>query len=106
MAEVIWTDGALDQLNDIAEYVALDNVRAAEKLIGAVMASAEQLSTFPLAGKCPVELDNSIYRELTIPPCRLFYRLNENKVFIVHVMRQEQQLKRYLLSEPSAPAYY
>lgn len=105
MAEVIWTDEALDQLNEIAEYIALDNIHAAKKLVRAIMASAEQLSVFPLAGKCPAELDNSIYRELTVPPCRLFYRADEDTLFIIHVMRHEQQLKRYMLSEPSAPAY-
>ncbi|KKL04123.1 hypothetical protein LCGC14_2619210 [marine sediment metagenome] len=32
MAEVIWTSSALDDLNDIAEYIALSNIPAAKIL--------------------------------------------------------------------------
>ena len=33
MAEIVWTSPALDNLNDIAEYIALSNLSAAKKLI-------------------------------------------------------------------------
>lgn len=36
MAEVIWTEPALQELDAIAEYIALDNFTAASQLVSAV----------------------------------------------------------------------
>ncbi|GGX46299.1 type II toxin-antitoxin system RelE/ParE family toxin [Saccharospirillum salsuginis] len=105
MAVVTWTDSALNQLNDIAEYIAFDNTLAARRLVQKVMSATDRLADFPLLGKCPVELNESIYRELTVSPCRVFYRVEDTQVVVVHVMRQEQMLRRYLLTEAPAPAY-
>ncbi|KTF06239.1 plasmid stabilization system protein [marine sediment metagenome] len=33
MVEIIWTEPALSDLNDIAEYIALENVVAAKQLV-------------------------------------------------------------------------
>ncbi|WP_133154128.1 type II toxin-antitoxin system RelE/ParE family toxin, partial [Vibrio sp. 10N.261.49.E11] len=33
MAEVIWSEPALSDLNDIAEYIALENLVAAKQLV-------------------------------------------------------------------------
>jgi toxin ParE1/3/4 len=33
MAEIIWTNPALEDLNNIAEYIALSNLQSAKKLV-------------------------------------------------------------------------
>jgi toxin ParE1/3/4 len=99
MAQVIWTEPALDQLDEIAEYIALDNPAAASALVRAVFSKVDRLQQFPHSGREPPELPDSIYREVVSSPCRIFYRLEENVVFIVHVMREEMQLRQYLLGE-------
>ncbi|MGH7775363.1 MAG: type II toxin-antitoxin system RelE/ParE family toxin [Candidatus Binatia bacterium] len=50
-------------------------------------------------GSVPAEIPDLPYRELHIPPCRVFYRIEKNKVYVVHVMRGEQLLKRDLLEQ-------
>lgn len=97
MAEVIWTEPALQDLNDVAEYIALDNPEAAGDLVKAVFKSTERLEDFPRSGRVPPELPNSVYRELLVPPCRIFYRQDQERVFILYVMRAEQQLRAYML---------
>ena len=96
MAEVIWTEPALDQLNDLAEYIALDNPDAASRLVEHVLDATERLADFPDSGRCPPELPDSVYREVVLPPCRIFYRGEEGKVYILYVLRQEQEVRRYL----------
>jgi len=59
----------------------------------------KQLEQFPESGHVPPELPNSIYRELYIRPCRIFYRQDDGAVLIVHVMREERQLRRFLLDD-------
>jgi plasmid stabilization system protein ParE len=34
MAQIIWTEPALGNLNDIAEYIAVSNIYAAKQLVG------------------------------------------------------------------------
>jgi len=37
MAQIIWTEPALQDLNNIAEYIALDKVSAAKRLVQKVL---------------------------------------------------------------------
>lgn len=97
MAEVIWTAPALDDLNGIAEYIALSNITAAKNLTRKVFDKISRLERHPESGKIPLELSNLNYREVNVNPCRIFYRVDSDKVYILHVMRQERDLRRFLL---------
>lgn len=97
MAEIIWTDAALDQLNEIAEYIALDNPAAASALVEDMLQKIGRLGQFPNSGRHPPEMPDSVYREIVCEPCRVFYRRDHGRVLILHVMREERQLRRYLL---------
>lgn len=97
MAEVIWTEPALQQLDAIAEYIALDNPAAATRLVEAVFEKTTRLETLPQSGRVPPELPGSVYREVVVPPCRIFYRDDERQVLILYVMREERQLRALML---------
>ena len=99
MAEVIWTEPALQELDAIAEYIALDNPAAASDLVQQVFDKTERLEDFPQSGRIPPELPNSVYREVVVPPCRIFYREDEQRerILILYVMREERQLRAYML---------
>jgi len=98
MAKIIWTQPALDQLDEIAEYIALDKPLAASELVIEVFKKIERLEQFPNSGREPPELPDSIYREVVCSPCRVFYRYDSMNVLILHVMRDEMQLKKQLLN--------
>jgi len=97
MAEVIWAEPALQELDAIAEYIALDNPAAASDLVQQVFDKTERLENVPQSGRIPPELPNSVYREAVLPPCRIFYREDEQWVLILYVMREERQLRAYML---------
>lgn len=97
MAQIEWTEPALFDLNEIAEYIALDKPSAAKNLVKEIFKSVEHLKQFPKAGRCPPELPESSYRELIVGPCRIFYRIEKKKVFILYVMRSERELRKFLL---------
>lgn len=98
MAKIVWTTPALDQLDEIAEYIALDNPTSAHSLVSKVFKAVDRLERFPNSGREPPELPDSVYREIVCPPCRIFYRPESKHVVILHVMRDEMQLRKYLLS--------
>jgi toxin ParE1/3/4 len=99
MAQIIWTEPALSDLNEIAEYIALDKPDAARSLVKQVFSSVDNLEQFPELGRTPPELKLSKYREIIVDPCRIFYRIDQSKVYILYVMRGEMQLRRYLIDE-------
>ena len=99
MAHLIWTEPALDDLDAWAGFIALDNPAAASRLVKKVVGNVERLATFPHSGKKPRELPGASYREIVVMPCRIFYRVSGETVYIVHVMREEQQIDRFLLDE-------
>ncbi len=99
MARLIWTEPALEDLNAIAETIALDNPEAARRLVGDVLSATERLESYPHSGKRVRELDRSPYRELVVSPCRIFYRPEQRAVFILHVLRGEQLFRKFLLME-------
>lgn len=101
MAEVIWTKPALQSLNDIAEYIALSNVQAAKALIAKVFDSVERLELFPFSGRLIEELPEFDYREVLVKPCRIFYKVEGETVFVLNVLRQERSLRKFLVSQNS-----
>lgn len=93
MVEIVWTEPALDELDAIAAYIAIDNPAAARTLVEKVLSKTERLARHPESGRRPPELPQGRYRELVVPPCRIFYRVEANKLYLVHVQRDAQQLR-------------
>ena len=94
MAEIVWTEPALTDLDAIADYIALENPEAASQLVRRVFHHVEQLQKFPESGGKPAELKKSRYRQIVEPPCRVFYRYDGERVFVLYVMRSERLLRK------------
>ena len=69
-----------------------------------VFDSVDRLKEFPKSGKRPAELPDTPYREVVVPPCRVFYRIEGDTVLVLYVMRSEQLLHSYLLDLRSTRA--
>lgn len=104
MVEIVWSEPALTDLDGIADYIALENPVAASELVKRVFDHVEQLATHPRSGSWPQELGRSRYCQIVEPPCRVFYRYDGHKVFILHVMRSERLLRRGRLMSRSRQA--
>ena len=94
MAEIVWTEPALADLDAIADYIALEDPVAASEVVKRVFSHVEQLSDHPDSGSRPQELGRSRYRQIVEPPCRVFYRHDGHDVFILHVIRSERLLRK------------
>ena len=98
MAQIIWTEPALDNLNDIAEYIAISNIYAAKQLVENVFNKVQRLEQCPESGRIPVEIETLNYREVIVNPCRFFYKVEKDKIYILHVLRQERDLRKFILT--------
>jgi plasmid stabilization system protein ParE len=100
MAQIIWTEPALSDLDAIADFIALDKPDAAFGLVHKVFSHVEMLAENPELGPCIPELrPSSRYRQLVESPCRVFYRHAKGigTVYILGVMRGERLFQRRLL---------
>lgn len=104
MVEIIWSEPALSDLDAIADYIALENPAAAAELVKRIVGHVEQLAKHPESGSRPQELKRSRYRQIIEPPCRVFYRYNGQRVFVLHVMRSERLLRKGRLTSRAKQA--
>jgi toxin ParE1/3/4 len=94
---IVWTAPALDDLDEIADYIAVDNQQAAERLVDKVYTAVSRLTQHPNIGRKVPELPNLPYRELVVSPCRILYRLEDGKAYIVLITRGEMLLEEHRL---------
>ena len=99
MAQVIWAEPALNDLDAIADYIALDNPDAARRLVEKIFEHVAKLESHPKLGSKPQELRGWRYRQIVEPPCRIFYREDSGRILILHVMRSGRLLRTKLLSD-------
>jgi len=97
MAQVIWTMRAADDLEDIAQYIALDKPDAATNFVGKVIHAVDQLADFPMMGRLVPELRLPRYREVIVAPCRVIYTPDKDRVIIQRIIRGERQVHPGLL---------
>ena len=99
MARVIWTEPSLNDLEVIADYIALDKPDAAKRYVQRVFETVARLEQFPNSGSIPPEIPDLPYRQVVVPPCRIYYRSEKGHVFILYVMRSDQMFREEILEE-------
>jgi len=70
MAEVIWTEPAINALDEIADHISLDDYDAACRLVRKVFEKVDLLEENPSLGNIPKTLRSTPYRRLVIKPYR------------------------------------
>ena len=99
MVEIVWTEPALNDLDAIADYIALDKPAAARELVQRIFSHVEQLGDHPDSGSKPAELPGSRYRQIVEFPCRVIYRHDSETIYILYVMRGERRLTKAALKK-------
>ena len=95
MAQVIWSERALGQLDEIAGSIALDNLSAAKELMGRIFTETDLLGQFPNLGRTMPVLHRQSSRMLWVAPCWIYCRVaaTEGRVISLHVRRAERPLR-------------
>ncbi|WP_257670907.1 type II toxin-antitoxin system RelE/ParE family toxin [Parapedobacter tibetensis] len=85
MAEVIWTDNAIADLDDIGEYIAKESVRYAELTISKLFSAPDILEKYPRRGHIVPEFMDESIRQLMVGNYRIVYQLAGDQVNILTV---------------------
>src|SRR5271155_2322987 len=97
--EVVWTEPALEDLEQIVRTLATQNPAAAESLRADLLESVEVLSRFPFIGPAYERDRTGRAREILCRRYRIFYRVHDEKrrveiLTIWHSARREPRLPR------------
>lgn len=76
----------------ILGYIARENPEAAANLADAIEYGVLRLLKYPLSAPVVPNQSNLDIRQLIIPPCRILYRATDHILYVVGVMRCEQNI--------------
>jgi addiction module RelE/StbE family toxin len=85
MAQIIWDPVAIDDLDEIARYIARSAPVAARRLVQRIIDRVDGLKKFPLSGGFIDEDNRHIYRQLIQGNYRVIYRCDGGDVVVVAV---------------------
>ncbi|MFN0137367.1 MAG: type II toxin-antitoxin system RelE/ParE family toxin [Phycisphaerae bacterium] len=75
--EVTWLPGAIDDLDAIAAYIAVDSPAHAAAVVTRMLASAADLAIFPLSFHRVPEWNDDAVRQRVVYSYRLMFRVRE-----------------------------
>jgi toxin ParE1/3/4 len=88
----VWTDRALNDLEDIGDFIAADSPAAAERWVGGLMSAAEQAALAPLSGRRVPEIGRDDVREVIKRSYRIVYRVRPDSVDVLAVFEGHRRL--------------
>lgn len=91
---VIWSPLALERVDEIADYIAENNVEASRVFLIDIFAAVERLENSPDSGRVVPEVKRPNIREIIFKNYRVVYRVERKRVSILTVRHGKQKLPR------------
>jgi toxin ParE1/3/4 len=94
MAELIWGEVAISDLENLYDYIARDSHQYAKHQLERIYQAPERLRQFPESGRTVPEFPHLPHREVIIDNYRVIYRYDagSDKVLIVTVVHARRLL--------------
>lgn len=92
---VIWSDSAIKDINNILDYIELDNPGASYAIYMKIKERLVFLETNPKIGRILPELDKldkNNYREIVYRRWRIIYRINDSLVRIIAIIDSRRDI--------------
>ncbi len=97
--KVLWTQQAALDLEEIVDYIALENQVAALNLFESIKSRCAKLKTSPERYRVVPELKEfelTEYREIILSPYRIIYKLAPATVFVFAVVDGRRDMESFL----------
>jgi len=96
VAEIIWTTWSLDCLEQIHDYIAVDNPKAARKVVKGIYDKIQMLSRQPQIGQRYEVITDREVREILYGHYRIAYLIRtESSVEILAIFHGRMDIERY-----------
>ena len=84
--KVHWTANAVNHLDNIYEYIALNSPTYAKQMVDKITHRSEQIVHQSLSGRKVPEYDSKDIRELIERPYRIIYRIKQDQIDVLAVI--------------------
>jgi len=91
--KITWSPLAVEQVRDIASYIALDKPTVAIQWAEKIFDSVEILLDFPKSGRIVSEINRKEIRELIQGSYRIIYKIKPKEILVLVVQSGRQKLK-------------
>jgi len=93
MVQIEWTEHALEDLNEIYDYIARDSQSYANLFLKKLYNTVQKLKEFPNLGRIVPEINTPSVRELIYQNYRIVYRMVNDLVEIITVLHGSRLLR-------------
>ena len=93
MVKIVWSDNALEDIEQIAEFISKDSSDRAALFVGRLIDSTEKLSQYPKSGRVITEVNIKEYREVIYGAYRIMYKIEAREIFIMAVVHSARDWK-------------
>ena len=93
MVEIKWTHNALEDLDDIANYISKDSPKYAQILVKQIYEMINSLKQFPMFGRKVLEYKDPNLREIIYKNYRIIYLVKNKYLEIISVIHGSRKLK-------------
>jgi plasmid stabilization system protein ParE len=90
--QVIWSPAALDDVDDIAAYIARDSAHYASAVVSKILAITRSIPEFPHLGRQVPEIGDVMIRERIVYSYRIIYQIAGSVITIVAVIHGRRLL--------------
>ncbi len=100
MAKINWTDRALNDLNDIGEFIAKDSLRYSKMTLEKLIETARLIEKNQMIGRVVPELNVKEIREIITGNYRIIYQISDSNIVSILTVHH---CSRLLSSNPVLP---
>jgi len=90
---VVWSRRALQDVENIASYIARDSPAYAASVVKAILNETRMLTRFPRSGRKVPELDKDDIREVFAYSYRIIYWINDEEIIVAAVIHGKRLLQ-------------
>ena len=89
---VEWSPRAIEDLEAIAQYIALDSTAYSSAVVKTILQTTRNLSRFPFSGRIVPEFGDESIREWFAYSYRIIYRIDESIITIAAIVHGKRLL--------------
>lgn len=90
--EVIWTDEALSDVEEIARYIEKDSLFYAGSVVSRIVDTTRLLASFPFSGRIVPEENDEYVKEHFVYNYRLIYEIRDSEIYVLAVVHGKRSL--------------
>jgi plasmid stabilization system protein ParE len=93
MGQVIWAPSALEDIEQVAQFIARDSSDQAALFVGRLIEATDRLGSVPLSGRIIPEIGHPDCREIIYGAYRIMYRVQGEDVWVTGVVHGARDWK-------------